>query len=201
MKTVKAGDKVRVIGNASGHAFTIGEIVENINGTDLFNGEGGKWFMGPVDYTLVLDTKFKIGDICRIVGRETGTTKKYHYFGIGDIVKVINIPKAPADSYWVHEVNGLLGQYVKPYHMELVVDKEETEPKIKDKEIKNNIKIDTDVLGMADIIHIGDITIALPTGCPIGISRKHPDDENVKEVGQSLAFTRLLKSAKAKGVI
>ena len=44
---------------------------------------------------------------------------------------------------------------------------------------------------LADYITIGDMTIALPKGTPVGIAFKHPDDEVSDLTGRAIAFQRL----------
>ena len=47
---------------------------------------------------------------------------------------------------------------------------------------------------LATYITINDtVTIAIPNEVPIGISKKHPEDEYNKEIGEALALKRMLE--------
>lgn len=54
---------------------------------------------------------------------------------------------------------------------------------------------------IADYITIGDVTIAVPNGCPIGISYRHGDDTPKAEVGQAIALKRMVEDSKKKGLV
>lgn len=54
---------------------------------------------------------------------------------------------------------------------------------------------------MSTLIVIGNTTIAVPKDVPVGISRKHPTDKTNREIGNSLAITRMLEDASRKGLL
>ena len=63
----------------------------------------------------------------------------------------------------------------------------------------NKVKVTKGVV--ADYLTIGDVTIAVPNGCPIGVSYRHGDDTPKEEVGQGIALKRMLDDSKKKGLV
>lgn len=59
-------------------------------------------------------------------------------------------------------------------------------------------KMDFESDRVADYLTIGDVTIAVPKGCPIGLAFKHPDDAESKITGQAIAFQRLINETVRK---
>lgn len=53
---------------------------------------------------------------------------------------------------------------------------------------------------IATYIKVGDVTIAIPLNCPVGISFRHPDDEDNPEVGQGVALKRMIEDGGKKGL-
>ena len=55
--------------------------------------------------------------------------------------------------------------------------------------------------GVATVISIGDFVIAIPSNCPLGISKRHGDDDLDIELGAEISVGRMFKDAKDKDFI
>ena len=63
------------------------------------------------------------------------------------------------------------------------------------------IRFKSDKNGLSKSVHIGDYTITIPIGSPVGISKKHKDDERCKVIGDSISLSRMITDAHDKGLI
>lgn len=73
-----------------------------------------------------------------------------------------------------------------------------SEPKSTVVESSNTVTITNDSL--ATYIRVGDVTIAVPVSCPMGYSRKHPDDDYNPTIGEGIALKRMLDDGGKKGL-
>lgn len=55
--------------------------------------------------------------------------------------------------------------------------------------------------GMVTYVYIGDITIAVPRGIPVGITKKHSDDEYSTQIGEAVSLKRMMDNAHKLGMI
>lgn len=63
------------------------------------------------------------------------------------------------------------------------------------------IRFKPDKNGLSKSVHIGGYTITVPIGIPVGISKKHKNDDTCKLIGDSIAFTRLIEDANSRGLL
>ena len=195
----KVGQKYKVVMNG-GVYFDKNEIVTLVkfekDGLHLYQGEGGQSYFLSEYYVQLLEEvlkptpkslkpkksepKLKIGSKWAVT--DTGS----HSFKIGEEITYVGgvenfddygFENSKGDKQWLH--------------LEQFKIKKKPEPKIV--HIKSG--------SLSDFITIGDYTIAVPTGCPIGVSKRHGDDEFNKEVGQDLALARMIKDFGNKGLL
>jgi len=200
MKTnFKVGQKYKVVGEDNPH-FKKNEIVTLIefedDGIHLYQSESGySFFLWDYDAQLLEEVlkptpksfkpknsepKLKIGS--KWVVTDTGSNhfkvgEEITYIGGGENFDDYGFENSKGDKQWLH--------------LEQFKIKKKPEPKIV--HIKSG--------SLSDFITIGDYTIAVPTGCPIGVSKRHGDDEFNKEVGQDLALARMIKDFGNKGLL
>ena len=197
----KVGQKYKVVGEDNPH-FKKNEIVTLIefedDGIHLYQSESGySFFLWDYDAQLLEEVlkptpksfkpknsepKLKIGS--KWVVTDTGG----HCFNLGEQITYVGGGENSHD-YGFESSEGFKQWLYQDEFKKLKTEKSES----KIVHIKNG--------SLSDFITIGDYTIAVPMGCPIGVSKRHGDDEFDAEIGQDLALGRMVKDFKDKGLL
>lgn len=129
-------------------------------------------------------SKFKVGDVVKCM--DNGI---YAYPEVGELYEVMAIDKydelSLRNAYDNSDDNSASSCIYESHLFELYQTHESL--------IKSTIKKSNN--SVCDFVRIGDITLAVPKGCPVGIAVKHPDDEYSKEIGEAIAFQRMYERA------
>jgi hypothetical protein len=135
--------------------------------------------------------EIKVGDRIRVKKNLTHgtiygrTMVAYPMIAFGGKVATVARLNKGDDSFFI-DIDG--GEYYWTKEMVEVVSEPQFTPSSETK-------------GMVKYVYIGDITIAVPAGCPIGITKKHPNDEQSKQTGEAIAFSRMMENALESGLI